>query len=114
MSKNDIKILEALMERAKNRDLGKDSVSYYYALKHSVDELSGKSRHFTVIDKNTGKYPDTYSIARRCSWAKHLVYCDIDGFALTEDGQLVLMDECGNIAYCPNDRFEIIWESDEA
>ena len=68
---------------------------------------------FTVIDKHTGKYPNTWSIARRCKWAKHLVYCDIDGFALTEDGNLLLMDDCGGVAYCPKDRFEIVWEDEE-
>lgn len=65
---------------------------------------------FTVIDKKTGKYPDTYSLARRCKWAKNLIYCDVDCFALTEDGQLILMDDCGNVAYCPRDRFEIVFE----
>lgn len=68
------------------------------------------NKKFTVIDKHTGEYPDVSSIARRCKWAKHLIYCDIDGFALTEDGGLILMDECGGIAYCPSDRFEIVWE----
>jgi len=65
---------------------------------------------FTVIDKHTGEYPDLRSIARRCKWAKHLIYCDMEGFALTEDGTLILMDECGGIAYCPPDRFKIVWE----
>lgn len=69
-------------------------------------------RKFTVIDKHTGRYPDTWGIARRCEWAKHLMYCDIEGFALTEEGNLILMDECGGIAYCPSDRFEIMWLED--
>lgn len=60
-----------------------------------------------ITDKKTGEYPDVWSIARRCKWAKHLVYCDIEGFALTEEGHLVLMDECGNVAYCPSDRFDV-------
>ena len=64
---------------------------------------------FTVIDKKTGSYPNVWSIARRCKWAKNLVYCDIDGFAVMEDGNLILMDDCGNLAYCPKDRFEIVW-----
>ena len=65
---------------------------------------------FTVIDKHTGKEADTYMIARRCKWAKHLIYCDIEGFALEEDGTLVLLDECGNVAYCPKERFEIVFQ----
>lgn len=67
-------------------------------------------KKFTVIDTHTGEYPNLWSIARRCKWAKHLMYCDMEGFALTEDGTLILMDECGGIAYCPPDRFEIVWE----
>ena len=67
-------------------------------------------KRFSVIDKKTGEYPNTSSIARRCKWAKNLIYCDIDCFAITEDGNLILMDDCGNVAYCPSDRFEIVWE----
>ena len=68
---------------------------------------------FKVIDKKTGKEADTYKIALKEDWAKCLVYCDIEGFALTEDGVLVLMDECGNVAYCPDDRFEIAFEEEK-
>lgn len=77
---------------------------------------------FKVIDKKTGKEADSYKIALKEDWAKCLVYCDIEGFALTEDGVLVLMDECGNVAYCPDNRFEVIvneekpqgeWEFDD-
>lgn len=56
---------------------------------------------FTVIDKKTGKYPDLQEIALTEDWAKHLMYCDMEGFAIQEDGTLILMDECGNMAYCP-------------
>jgi hypothetical protein len=62
---------------------------------------------FTVIDKKTGKYPDLVEIALKEEWAKDLMYCDMEGFALYEDGSLILMDECGQYAYCPEDRFEI-------
>lgn len=65
---------------------------------------------FTVIDVKTGKYPDVYRIAKKEEWASRLIYCDMEGFALTEDGNLILMDECGNMAYCPPDRFEVVWE----
>lgn len=68
---------------------------------------------FTVIDKKTGAYPDIEKIARKEKWAAHLVYCDMEGFAVLEDGNLLLMDECGGFAYCPADRFEIIWEGAE-
>lgn len=64
---------------------------------------------FTVIDKRTGQEADTREIALKEEWAKHLVYCDMEGFAIEQDGTLILMDECGNYARCPSDRFEIRW-----
>ena len=69
-----------------------------------------KLNTFTVIDKHTGKYPNVYSIARRCKWAKRLIYCDIDQFVIGEDGRLMLIDDCGNVAYCPPERFEVKWD----
>ena len=71
------------------------------------------NRSFTVIDKKTGRYPDVVKICKKEEWASNLIYCDIDGFAITEDGGMVLMDECGNVASCPCNRFEIKWEEDE-
>ena len=66
---------------------------------------------FYVIDKLTGKEADMYEIALKEEWAKNLVYCDMEGFALQEDGSLILVDECGAFAYCPEDRFEVILTS---
>ena len=63
---------------------------------------------FSVIDNRTGKYPDCETIALTEEWAKHLIYCDIDCFAITEDGNLILIDDCNNIAYPPADRFTVI------
>lgn len=60
---------------------------------------------FTVIDNKTGAYPDCEKIALTEEWAKHLCYCDIDCFAITEDGALILIDDCGRMAYCPAGRF---------
>lgn len=62
---------------------------------------------FFVIDNETGKYPDCEKIALTEDWAKHLCYCDIDSFAVTEDGTLILMDECGNCVNCPEGRFTV-------
>lgn len=62
---------------------------------------------FDVIDPKTGEYPDLEEIARTECWAQNLIYCDMDGFYINEDGNLILMDECGNCAYCPEDRFEV-------
>lgn len=73
-----------------------------------VSERNSKSLEFTVIDKTTGKYPDLKQLALEEEWAQNLIYTDIEGFCINEDGNLLLMDECGNIAYCPPGRFRIV------
>ena len=65
---------------------------------------------FNVIDSKTGEYPDLENIALTEEWAKGLMYCDMEGFYINEDGNLLLMDECGNYAYCPEDRFLVNFE----
>ena len=45
--------------------------------------------------------------------AKDLMYMDIKCFALEEDGTLFLMDKCGNFAYCPPDRFTVVFIGDD-
>ena len=62
---------------------------------------------FTVIDSQTGEYPDLEYIALTEDWAKHLVYCDVDGFYIGEDGDLILLDDCDNVARPPVGRFEL-------
>ena len=62
---------------------------------------------FDVLDTKTGEYPDLWEIALTEEWAKGLMYFDMDGFAIREDGSLILLDECGNCVSCPQDRFEI-------
>lgn len=62
---------------------------------------------FSVIDLKTGEYPDLEHIARTEEWAQRLNPCDTEGFCITEDGNLILMDECGNYAYCPPDIFQV-------
>lgn len=62
---------------------------------------------FEVIDHKTGEYPDLEQIAKTEEWAQNLIPCDVDGFYINEDGNLILMDECGNYAYCPPDRFKV-------
>jgi hypothetical protein len=73
----------------------------------------GGGMRFRVIDKTTGIEPDLEYIALKEEWAKHLVYCDMDGFALTEDGILMLFDECGSYAFCPLNRFTVVIEIDK-
>lgn len=64
---------------------------------------------FSVIDKQTGDAPDLEKITYEEEWAKGLIYCDMDGFLMREDGTLVLADECGNWTSVPPDRFEVVW-----
>lgn len=66
--------------------------------------------NFKVIDNITRKEANISEIVLKEDWAKGLMYCDMQGFALLEDGNLVLLDECGKWEYCPSDRFEIIPE----
>ena len=69
-----------------------------------------KQVQFTVIDKRTGKEPifDHNHIFKE-KWFKqsNLIYCDLEGWVISEDGVLMLADECGNIGYPPSDRFEV-------
>ena len=73
-----------------------------------ASERYDKSLGFTVIDKATGKYPDLKQLTLKEEWTQNLIYCDMAGFCINEDGDLLLMDECGNIAYCPPGRFKVI------
>lgn len=68
---------------------------------------------FHVIDANTGKEPDLQEIALNEEWAKKLMYCDMDQFAINEDGNLLLLDECGQFVYCPYKRFKIVFNDME-
>lgn len=67
---------------------------------------------FRVIDRKTGKEADPYEIALNEEWAQSLIYCDMEGFAITEDGNLVLMDECGQVVYCDTERFKVVFEDE--
>lgn len=75
--------------------------------REQIEEMQIK---FSVIDNKTGEYPDLYKIALKEEWAKGLMYCDMEGFSINEDGQLILSDECGKFVYCPSDRFTIVFE----
>lgn len=64
---------------------------------------------FTVIDSKTGKEADICKIARKEDWAAGLIYCDMEGWAIEENGSLILMDECGNYVFADRERFKVIW-----
>ena len=67
---------------------------------------------FTVIDKETGREVSA-EVMQRIAKNGGLMEMDIDEFAITESGSLLLMDDCGNITYCVQDAFEIRLESEE-
>ena len=62
---------------------------------------------FQVLDKKTMKevdLDDFTELARN----NNLMEFDIEGFALQEDGMLLLCDECGRFAYVPREEKYII------
>lgn len=67
---------------------------------------------FRVIDKKTGKEADPYEIALHEEWAQRLCYCDMEGFALLEDGTLILVDECGHFEFCDPEGFKVVFEEE--
>ena len=63
---------------------------------------------FRIIDNNTGKPVNLEKLVEE-DWVKdNIVYCDIEGFAITDEDKLILCDECGNFVFCPTDRFTVV------
>lgn len=76
-----------------------------------IPSAEPERKTFHVIDKKTGQEADPWEIALNEDWAKHLCYCDMEGFAILEDGTLILADECGRFEFIQEeDRFEIVWD----
>lgn len=94
----------------------REELQYWVELQEGVAdalELLKEQNHsdtFTVIDTTTGKEADEYNIALHEDWAKHLCYCDMEGWAIENDGSLLLVDECGRFAYADRERFKVIWD----
>ena len=90
----------------------------YFEQKDRIAELEDKIENgtlvefpFCVFDKKKNKEADCYKIALKEDWAKCLCYCDMDGFAIAQDGMLILLDECGRYTYCPDNRFKVAAET---
>jgi len=49
------------------------------------------------------------AIALREPWAKGLIYCDMDGFAVQSDGSLLLLDECAITLIRRTELFRVEW-----
>lgn len=67
---------------------------------------------FHVIDTNTGKEP-TRRVIHNIAKKQGLMEMDIDQFFVGEDGQIVLADDCGRMAYLDGKRFKVVVESEE-
>ena len=89
-----------------------------YDLYNRLAELEDKIENgtlvefpFCVFDKKKNKEADCYKISLKEDWAKWLCYCDMNGFAIAQDGMLILLDECGRYTYCPDNRFKVVAET---
>ncbi len=56
-----------------------------------------------------GTEPDLNRIETTQWWAKGLINCDL--WAIDEDGDLILLDRCGNYIYPPSNQFQVIWNA---
>ena len=61
---------------------------------------------FRIIDRKTGREP-TQRVIDNIAKKQRLMLADIDQFAVCEDGQIILLDDCGRVAYCDMSRFEV-------
>ena len=61
---------------------------------------------FKIIDKKTGKEP-TERVIQNIAKRGNLIPCDIDGFYIDEDGQIILVDDCGNCTWLDMSRFKV-------
>lgn len=61
---------------------------------------------FKIIDRKTGKEPTDRVIAAQARLG-NLIPCDIDGFYVGEDGQIILVDDCGNCTWLDMGRFKV-------
>ncbi len=59
-----------------------------------------------IID-NTTERPPSAELITRIAKEYGLVEMDIDQFALTEDGHIVLIDDCGNCSYVDAEGFNL-------
>ncbi len=66
------------------------------------------SMKFSVYNQD-GTKPNLEEIVRTEEWAKDLMLHDLDGFAIMEDGYIVLLDECGRFRSAPPNRFVVKW-----
>lgn len=61
---------------------------------------------FKIIDKRTGEEV-TEETLRELADEYRIDYIDLEGFAITEEGRLILCDECLRFGYVDMERFEV-------
>ena len=66
---------------------------------------------FTVVDTRTGKPADDEWVAINEDWARGLIYCDMEGWYVSEHGEIALLDECESCRY-PDEHYELRWNLD--
>lgn len=71
-----------------------------------LNNLQKKEIEFRVIDNKTGREVGDKAIREICK-DTNLIEMDIDQFAITEDGHLILLDDCGNSTYVDMNRFTV-------
>ena len=76
----------------------------------TCDLRNGQPSTFRVIDSKTGEEADIERIAKREKWAKGLMWMDMEGWAIEQDGSLLLIDECGNWVCADRERFKVVWD----
>ena len=67
---------------------------------------------FHVIDRKTGKEP-TDRVITNIAKKGGLMTMDIDGFYVGEEGDLVLVDDCGNATWVDQERFKAVLDIKE-
>lgn len=78
----------------------------------SKNTKRGKTMRFKVIDATTGEEP-TDAVICEIARKGRLVSCDIDDFYVASDGQIILVDDCGNAAWVDRERFKVEVEKDD-
>lgn len=62
-----------------------------------------------VVDRKTGQQASLEQLSMEGWVQEKLVWPDLEGFAIGEDGAIYLLDECGNWELCDPTRFYIRW-----
>lgn len=75
--------------------------------------MSDEVTRFRVIDKLTGQVVNWDALSRE-DWVRaNLIEIGLLGFAITEWGDLILLDNCGRWSICPQDRFTVMEVKEE-